>query len=108
MNLKIYNPFDQAEKNVFYGAKVYGKWNATTNKMAMNITHPWTVTIDKINWNGVTDTTLQYLTSNAGLWTKVETDPCNPAMVLDIAQTSFFGTGSKFTIAGSQLSSSIR
>lgn len=96
-------------KNIFYGAKVYGKWDAATSRMSMNITHPWDVTIGKIAFLGTTDTTLQYLTSNVGSWTTgTGSDPCNPVLVLDVPQASFFGAGSNFQISGSQLSSKLR
>jgi len=96
-------------KNVFYGAKVYGHWNATTKRMSMNISHPWDVTINKVSFNGGSDTSLQYLTSNKGSWSSATgSDPCRPALVLDVPQATFFGAGSNFRITGSQLSSSLR
>lgn len=95
-------------KNLFYGAKVYGSWNATSKRMYMNFTTPWDVTVNKIKWRSAADNSLLYLKASHGFW-KIDdqTDPCKPTYELDVPQKKFFGTGSNFTITGSQLSTSL-
>merc|ERR550534_2759004 len=96
-------------KNIFYGAKVYGKWNQTTQKMRMVFNTPWDVTVSSIAWKNSKTTALKYEAANHGVWTLDKTtDPCNQTHILDVPQTTFFGDGSNFTIKGSQLSTIIR
>jgi len=96
-------------KNLFYGAKVYGRWNATSKRMYMNFTTPWDISVSSIKWKKTADTTMQYLSASKGLW-KVDqtTDPCKYTYNLDVPQTTFFGAGSNFTITGSQLRTNLR
>merc|ERR1712176_1729112 len=96
------------QKNIFYGAKVYGSWDEKTKIMSMNFTTPFDVTLNSIAWKNAASQELKYSKSAAGLWTKDTSNSCQPVYKLDVPQTTFFGQGSKFNIKGSQLSTNLR
>jgi len=99
---------DNVDKNIFYGAKVYGSWNASTKIMSMNFTTPFAVQLNSIAWKDAATQELKYDKAAPGLWTKDNSNACQPVYKLDVAQTTFFGQGSKFNIKGSQLNTNLR
>ena len=97
------------EKNIFYGAKVYGSWNANNTKhMSINFTTPFDVTLNSISWKNAKTDELKFDKSNFGEWVKDTSNACEPVYILDVHQTKFFGDGSKFKIKGSQLSTNLK
>jgi len=96
------------DKNVFYGAKVYGQWDASIHHMTINFTTPFDVTLNSISWkNAVTDE-LKFDKANHGEWKVDHSNACEPVYILNVTQTKFFGQGSKFKIKGSQLNTILK
>merc|ERR1712187_457832 len=96
------------QKNIFYGAKVYGAWNASTKVMSMNFSTPFDVRLNSIVWKNAASQQLKFSSTDMGFWKKDMSDGCKPTYRLDVPQTTFFGDGSKFKIKGSQLSTNLR
>jgi len=96
-------------KSVFYGAKLRGDWKANEKQMHISLPVPYDITINRISWENAKSNTLAYLSASQGSWIlDTSTNPCQPSYNLTVRQTTFFGEGSKFSIKGSQLSTSLR
>jgi len=91
-------------KDVFYGSKLRGQWDSDSRKMNMNIKTPHDVSITEISWRDAVSNDLKYSSAGNGRWTiDATSEPCYKKYVLNVAQSDFFGDGSKFTLTGSQL-----
>jgi len=92
------------KKDVFYGSKLRGEWDADNRRMNMHIKTPHDVMITEIQWKDAASTALKYSPMAPGSWTLDTTsEPCKKKYYLNVEQNTFFGSGSKFTLKGSQL-----
>jgi len=91
-------------KKIFYGSKLHGHWDSDNRAMSMYLKTPHEVSITEIKWINATSTDLKYSSTNVGHW-RVDTkkEPCKTRYYLNVSESDFFGTGSNFTLTGSQL-----
>jgi hypothetical protein len=98
-----------ALKSLFYGSKVHGKWDSKGRQMNMYIKTPHEISITEIKWINATSDALKYSGSANGKWTiDTETEPCKKRYYLNVKEKEFFGSGSLFSLTGSQLRSTLK
>jgi hypothetical protein len=101
-------PTREVAKEAFWSAKLEGQWDSATKKMKIILPVPKDVELKTIAWNNAQDTAkLAYDVAAPGLWTVDNSDQCDNDYILDIDQTEFFGPGSRFTLDGKQMTTSL-
>jgi len=94
----------------FYGVKLQGTWDSKKREMSLTLPVPGDVKVTKIKWIDAQENTLGYDPSSTAVktkWKKDTSDICNTKYKLTIDQSTFFGKGSRFTLTGKQMKTSL-